>query len=189
MRKQVKNTESLIVANDWKYGTHSEKIRGELLKEQNSICTYTETYFGRSDTRDIEHFDPKLKNTDRDSYHNWFLVKHQWNIEKASKWDKFQPILHPTDDNFEERIIYENGYYDFKIGDIEAENLIKLLKLDDLELARERNEYINGHKEDIEELGMTAQTYFERLLKRKPNQVYFIRAIEEEFNIKIALTN
>ncbi len=187
MRRQIKNTESLILSNNWKYGTHSEKIREVLLTEQNHICTYTETFFGRSDTRDIEHFNPKLKGTDEDGYHNWFLVKHQWNSEKSTKWDKFQPILSPMDDDFEKRVVYEDGYYDFNVGDKEAENLIKLLKLDDLELAKERKSYINGHKEDIEDMGVSPQIYFERLMIRKPNQVYFIRAIEEEFKIKINL--
>jgi hypothetical protein len=185
MRRQIKNSESLILSNSWKYGSHSEKIREALLTEQNHICTYTETFFGRSDTRDIEHFNPKLKGTDEDGYHNWFLVKHQWNSEKSIKWDKFQPILSPMDDDFEKRVVYEDGYYDFNIGDKEAENLIKLLKLDDLELARERKEYVNGHREDMTELNIPAQLYFDRLMKRNPNRVYFIRAIEEEFKIKI----
>lgn len=185
MRRQIKNKESLILSNSWKYGSHSEKIRETLLTEQNHICTYTETFFGRSDTRDIEHFNPKLKGTDEDGYHNWFLVKHQWNSEKSTKWDKYQPILNPMDEDFEKRIVYEDGYYDFNIGDKEAENLIKLLKLDDLELAKERKSYINGHKEDIEDMRISPQMYFERLMIRKPNQVYFIRAIEEEFKIKI----
>jgi hypothetical protein len=188
MKRQIKKSDSIILKNNLQYSKTSDrtKIHDALLLEQNGICAYTETFLaGRTDSKDIEHFNPTLKDTSADSYENWFLVKHQWNIEKSKKWANFQPILHPIDEDFEKRVFYQNGYYDFKIGDTEAENLIKLLKLDDLGLAEERINYIALHKEDIAELGLSAQTHFDRLLKRKPNQVYFIRAIEEEFKIKI----
>ena len=187
MKRQLKKEESLIVQHGWKYGKEgvNEKIRTALLKEQRYICAYTETFLGRTDSKDIEHFNPTLKDTDSDTYENWFVVKHQWNSEKSTKWDKFQPILHPCDEDFEKRVFYEDGYYDYNEGDIEAKNLIKLLKLDDLALAEERKNYLNALRADIESLGIDIEKRIHHLLKTNPNHVYFIRAIEEEFSITI----
>ena len=62
--------------------------------------------------------------------------RHQWNKEKASKWERYQPILHPTDATFEDRILYLDGdYFTCSSKDTEAKNLIDLLKLDDPILA------------------------------------------------------
>lgn len=46
MKRQLKKEESLIVLHGWKYGKESanKKIRATLLKEQRSICAYTETF-------------------------------------------------------------------------------------------------------------------------------------------------
>lgn len=60
-----------------------------------------------------------------------------------------------------------------------------MLKLDDLALAEERKNYINGLKADIADLGIDVEKRIHHLLKTNPNHVYFIRAIEEEFNIII----
>jgi hypothetical protein len=132
MRRQVKlNPESSpIDMNDWKYPTNTTEIQTQLLVEQNNICAYTETYLGRTDKKEIEHFNPTLKKTDDDGYKNWFLVKAQWNNEKGStpRWQKHQPLIHPTAKDFEERIIYLDGEYICKSSDKEAENLIKYLK-------------------------------------------------------------
>jgi hypothetical protein len=142
---------------------------------------------GRTDKREIEHFNPTLKNSTNDSYHNWFLVKAQWNSEKSNKWAKFQPILHPTSADFLDRIVYESGNYICHPTDIEAKNLIKLLKLDDLELTKDRVRYIDRRKKEIEEKQMSAEVYFQELLTEEPSHVYFIRAIEEEFHITLTL--
>jgi CRISPR/Cas system Type II protein with McrA/HNH and RuvC-like nuclease domain len=130
MRKAIKSTESKIVTAKFQYTSNNsvknKKIAIELFKEQKGFCAYTDECITRTDARDVEHFNPKLKNTTQDSYNNWFLVKHQWNNEKLAKWGDYQPILHPTADDFEERVIYLNGDYVAKSADIEANNLIDL---------------------------------------------------------------
>ncbi len=76
MRKQIKYEESLILKNNWQYtegGKNNHKIGETLLDEQHRICAYTETYLGgRFDSKDIEHFNPTLKNTSQDGYHIGF---------------------------------------------------------------------------------------------------------------------
>ncbi|QYS92447.1 hypothetical protein JJC04_01160 [Flavobacterium covae] len=54
-----------------------------LLQEQKNFCAYTEEYININDAVDIEHFNPNLKYTDKDSYYNWFMVKHKPNNKKG----------------------------------------------------------------------------------------------------------
>jgi hypothetical protein len=190
MKKIIKKDTSEITKQNLNYvvgnSSNNKKISLVLYKEQKGFCAYTEEFIGRADAKDIEHFNPTLKGTDEDSYHNWFLVKHQWNNEKATKWEKYQPILHPTDTTFENRILYLDGDYvlaDSK--DIEAKNLIDLLKLDDVLLADERKKYIKRKKEEIQIFDVDSSDFFEILIKDDVKQVSYLRAIDKEFNIDI----
>lgn len=188
MRKISKPGDSKIIAEGltYKVGGDNSKLAQTLCSEQFNICAYTETYLGRSDKKDIEHFNPTLKGTAGDEYQNWFLVKAQWNSEKSTKWATYQPILHPTATDLEQRIIYVEGeYYPASIDDIEALNLIRLLKLDDEELASTRRRYIKRIKETINWSGKDSQKFIDDLLLTDRDAVYFIRALEEELNIKV----
>jgi hypothetical protein len=133
MKRIQKKPDSEILVKTLMYivgnSTNNKAISDILFKEQNGFCAYTEEYLGRADAKDIEHFNPKLKGKAEDCYDNWFLVKHQLNKEKASKWDKFQPILHPTANDFEKRIIYDGG--DYRVhsdADTEAKHLVELFR-------------------------------------------------------------
>ena len=190
MRKVLKDDNSEIVIQNLKYiesnSTNNQNISKILFKEQKGFCAYTEEYIGRADARDIEHFNPHLKGTNTDGYSNWFLVKHQWNSEKSSKWNDFQPILYPTDENFNNKIIYDSG--DYRVAnsdDIESTNLVKLIKLDDLILADERKKYIRRKKDEIEKFGQSAYDFFEILIQADIKQISYLRAIQEEFGIDI----
>jgi len=188
MRRIDKPSDSKILLDKllYKVKGDNKKIAETLCTEQNNICAYTETYLGRTDKKDIEHFNPTLKSTEADSYQNWFLVKAQWNSEKAVKWGSYQPILHPTDSEFEKRVVYfDSEYITASPIDQEANNLIKLLKLDDPELAIERRSYLENLKETLELSGKPSQQYIDDLLKTRPSLVYFIRAIQEELHIQV----
>ena len=188
MRRINKPSSSIILQDvlTYKVGGDNKKLANALRDEQHNICAYTETYLGRSDKKDIEHFDPTLKDTSGDSYQNWFLVKAQWNGEKASKWMDYQPILYPTDSEFEKRIIYFEGEYIAAAPeDEEAINLIHLLKLDDEGLAFERRCYLENLKETLDLSGKAAQQYIDDLIMMRPSLVYFIRALEEELQVKV----
>lgn len=190
MQRIIKNDNSEIITQNLKYiennTINNKKISNVLFKEQKGFCAYTEEYIGRSDARDIEHFNPTLKGTELDNYINWFLVKHQVNKEKSSKWEKYQPILHPTDENFDSKILYENG--DYRVAnsnDVKAVNLVKLLKLDDIHLADDRKKYIRRKRDEIDKYGLPAIDFFEILLEKDIKQVCYLRAIQEEFKIDI----
>lgn len=190
MRRVLKNIDSEVIKTKLNYiegnSNNNLKISKILYKEQKGFCVYTEEHLGRADARDIEHFNPNIKGTIDDSYSNWFLVKHQWNIEKSSKWENYQPILLPTAIDFEDRIVYDSG--DYRISDLndnEAINLIKLLKLDDIILADERKKYIQRKAKEISIFGDSAEEFFKILIDDDIKQISYLRAIQEEFNIDI----
>jgi len=190
MRKVLKKIDSEITSTNLNYiegnSRNNLKISKILYKEQKGFCIYTEEYLGRADARDIEHFNPNLKGTVQDSYSNWFLVKHQWNKEKSSKWDDFQPILHPTAIDFDERVVYDSGDYRVSdLNDIEAINLINLLKLDDIILADERKKYIQRKTKELLLYGETPENFFKVLIDDDIKQISYLRAIQQEFNIDI----
>lgn len=190
MRKVVKNPNSNIVVNNLNYisgnSNNNKNIATILLYEQKNFCSYTDEYISRTDAKDVEHFDPTLKDTPKDNYNNWFLVKHQWNKEKSYKWDNFQPILHPTATDFEDRIIYLDGDYIANSElDVEAKNLIALLKLDDPALANKRKRYIKRKREEIIAFAQNEYIFFSTLVSDDICQVSYLRAIKEEFGIDI----
>lgn len=191
MRRAYKNPTSSILTNGLRYqannGANNKKIAELLLQEQKGYCAYTDELISRTDAKDIEHFNPYLKGTANDHYNNWFVVKHQWNKEKSQKWADFQPVLHPTTPDFEDRIIYISGDYIAAPNDEEASNLIKLLQLDDLMLAEKRKKYINRRKKEIAALGPghSPATYFTILMEEEMNNVLYPRAIKEEFGVDV----
>lgn len=190
MRKAVKNPASKIISDNLKYvpdnSANNKKIAEILLKEQKNFCAYTDEYISRTDAGDIDHFNPTLKDTPDDNYYNLFLIKHQWNIEKSYKWENFKPILLPTADDFEERIIYRDGdYFAKSSSDLEAKNLINLLKLDDLGLADKRKKYIKRKKEDMIAYNQDKITFFTILINCDTCNISYPRAIKEEFGIDI----
>ncbi|MGF7215961.1 hypothetical protein GGR92_002101 [Spirosoma lacussanchae] len=191
MRRIEKKSDSLIVQESLSYREGNGKQIANLLRaEQNSICAYTEEYLGRADKADVEHFNPTLKNTDQDGYQNWFLVKAQWNTEKGhtARWLKHQPILHPTSEDLQERIVYSNGQYILSNeDDIEAKNLRSYLKLDDEQLDKARIYYIQRLKDDLALSGLTGQEFIDWRLASPvyKSTIYYIRAVEEELNVKV----
>jgi HNH endonuclease len=187
MRRVIKRATSEIIVKNLKYvsgNSVNNKIISEILQqEQKSFCAYTDEYISRTDAKDIEHFNPNLKDTGNDNYQNLFLVKHLWNKEKKNKW--VQPILHPTATDFETRIIYSQGDYIANQSDIEAQNLIALLKLDDPALAKKRKKYIARKRTEILTYGLPAHNFFTDLINADICQVSYLRAIKEEFGIDL----
>jgi hypothetical protein len=59
------------------------------------------------------------------------------------------------------------------------------LKLDDPILTSKRKVYLQRRKETIAYKKIDAETYFKELLEKEPERLIYIRAIEEEFKIKI----
>ena len=190
MRRAFKYPNSKILTGHLNYipgnGNNNKKIADILLTEQKQFCAYTDECITRTDARDIEHFNPTLRGTPADNYNNWFLVKHQWNSEKSNRWNKFQPVLHPTATDFEEKIIYVSGdYIATSLLDVEANNVIKLLHLDDAALAINRKKYINRKRVEIAAFNEGDISFFATLINEDPTRISYPRAIKEEFNVDI----
>jgi hypothetical protein len=185
MKRIIKKSDSEIIKKSLNYKTNADnsELRKILLKEQKNFCAYTEEYIGYNDANDVEHFNPNLKDTKDDTYLNWFNIKHKPNNVKRSNW--VEPILHPTSLDFEERIIYHEGMYLHKPNDIEAKNLIDLLKLNEEIFVKDRIRYINRRKERISERKINPEEYFDEKIKRDIDQIKYLRAIQEEFGIDI----
>lgn len=183
MKRIKKCKDSEILQNNWKYkkndSVHNRKIMKVLETEQDGFCAYTEERFSSTYARDVEHFNPHLKYTDRDSYRNWFAVSHKFNKEKSNKWAEYQPVMHPTDLNLESRLWYEEGYYLARPSDQRAYNLSKYLDLNNEKLIEERKNYIKGLKAIADSFNL------EIFLQNNPDFVRFPTAIKTEFGIDI----
>jgi hypothetical protein len=192
MRRAWKHPNSEILKSKLKYkknnAKNNKRIAEVLYKEQKGFCAYTEEPLTVTDKGEIEHFNPQLKYEDADGYDNWFLVKAEWNIKKGGipRWLEFQPVLHPTDETFEQRIIYFDGdYFEASDTDTEAKKLIKLLDLDNQQLATRRRQYISRKLADMKAHQQDPKSFYEILLTVNPTEIKYLRAIKEEFGIDI----
>ncbi|MEN9907321.1 MAG: hypothetical protein RLZZ540_462 [Bacteroidota bacterium] len=184
MKRIFKNPDSEIIQNKIIYKKSDNKnLSAILLKEQKNFCAYTEEYIGCNDAVDIEHFNPTLKYLETDSYQNWFMVKHKPNNLKRTNW--IEPILHPTAEDFETRLIYHDGYFLHQPEDIETKNLIDLLNLNDEIFVKNRKKYIERRKDRINERNILAIDYFQEKISSEIDSIKYLRAIQEEFNINI----
>lgn len=186
MKRIVKNLSPEIIQNKLIYKKGSNKeLSSILLREQKNFCAYTEEYIGINDAADIEHFNPNLKYSENDSYNNWFMVKHKPNNIKRSKW--IEDVLHPTEEDFEKRLIYYDGSFIHHPEDLQTKNLIELLNLNDEIFVKNRKKYIQRRKEMIKLREFTGREkeYFQDLINSELESIKYLRAIQEEFNIDI----
>ena len=184
MKRIIKSPESKIITKRLRYinGDNSE-LSTILLSEQKRFCAYTEEYIGINDAVDIEHFNPNLKGKVLDDYNNWFSVKHKPNNRKRTNW--IEPILHPSSVDFEDRIQYLEGIYICDPSDLEATNLLELLKLNDEIFVKHRIRYIKRREERIEELSIAPFDYFKNKIEKDIDQIKYLRAIQDVFKIDI----
>ncbi|RRJ90916.1 hypothetical protein EG240_07780 [Paenimyroides tangerinum] len=192
MKRIVKKSDSLVISENLKYHSkgNNSRLSGILFKEQKGFCAYTEEYISFEDAKDIEHFDPNLKNTNDDNYNNWYIVKHLANQRKTNNW--LEPILQPYQEDFEKRIIYNDGAYFSKPNDIEAKNLIDLLDLNNFQKVQLRKRYIKRRKDallkrniELDDIENIKQYFQEKIDGEIEESVRYLRAIQEEFNIDI----
>ena len=189
MKRVLKSPTSQIISDNLMYKSKGDnsKLGTLLLKEQKGFCAYTEHYIGFDDANDIEHFNPNLKDQQNDNYYNWYKVKHLPNQRKTNNW--LEPILMPYSEDFENRIIYNEGEYFAKPDDNEANNLIILLDLNNQKRVEDRKNYIKRRRESINDRKLQTQIeiekYFQDKIDNEINSISYLRAIQEEFQINI----
>jgi hypothetical protein len=186
MRYFNKCANSEIVSSGFLYSKQSQrlKIARILVTEQNGFCAYSEKFFCNIDTINIEHFDPRLKNTNQDNYNNWYATQTSMNLKKAKYIDRFLPILHPSDSTLQKRITYIDGLYaPTDDADIEASNLIGFLGFNRIDLVEDRSTHIETLRYLMAHL---EEEKFLNFLMSKRSLLSYATAIEHEFNIKVS---
>ena len=180
MKYLKKNPDSKLL--NLKYSNKSERpeIRDGLLAEQSGFCAYSECFIKHTDAKDIEHFNPELKDTPEDDYFNWYTVRSWMNQHKHKKIDKFLPILCHYSDEVEKRIKYEGRFFiTVNNSDIEAQNLINFLGMNKYELCLDRINHVKRIKQ-LKSWCKTDEEFIKRLISDKDN-LSFISALEYEF--------
>lgn len=189
MKRVLKSPDSPIISGNitYKSSGNNSRLGAILLKEQKGFCAYTEHYIGFDDANDTEHFNPNLKDQPEDNYYNWYKVKHLPNQRKTNNW--IEPILMPYAEDFENRIIYNEGEYFAKPDDNEANNLIILLDLNNQKRVEDRKNYIKRRRESINDRKLQTdieiKKYFQDKIDNEINSICYLRAIQEEFKIDI----
>jgi len=184
MKKAVKTPTSQILLNGITYivNGNNSQLAQFLKQEQRSFCAYTERQILPLDLAEIDHFNPQLKGQPGDNYQNWFLILAKWNRKKSNKWNNFQPILHPASADFFDRIWFEDGIFQYEKNDVEAKNLIDLLDLNNYELTRERNRYLERL---LDLQGIIGEVGLRDHLLKYPEQYHFASAFETIFSYGI----
>jgi len=189
MRYLSKNSQSVIITNNWKYTNsgHRPKIRQVLIQEQQGYCAYSEKYISPTHASEIEHFDDRKKKTADDNYWNWYAVLRKMNqIKMGKKIENYMPILDPHNPQVNQRIYYKAGQFQtVQPGDIEAQNLIDFLGLNNPTLADERQRFIDRKKDEKKRFFSNDTQGFIDYLKDDPDDLSFITALEIELGIKL----
>ena len=165
--------------NDLRYPQDRDKAVHALTSLQKGYCAYSERYLKPLDSVELEHFDPRIKNTDEDGFKNWHAVIRWMNAHKSRRIDDFEPLP-----DFEtwmpDRVRYEGGFFVCEDGDLETKNLIEFLGVNRLEVFEERSNHIARLRNMQNKLG---QELIIEILCESPEELSFPTAIEAELGI------
>lgn len=185
MRYLGKRDDSEIVREGWRYPRDRERIAGALRREQRGFCAYSERYLQPIDAAEIEHIDPRDKDTDRDGYRNGYLVLRWMNLHKRRDIERFLPLLPPTAGDISRRITYRHGQFlPVDPADREADNLITWLGFNRPELAQERADHVRRVRRVLRLIG---DEQLQVLLRDDPFYASFATALEAELGIAVPL--
>jgi uncharacterized protein (TIGR02646 family) len=183
-----KNSNSKILRQKLTYSAvkDREELRKTLLEEQKGFCAYTECFLRKIDTCDVEHFYPKSEYPEKeDDYFNLYAVLSWINDHKPKKIKPFLPILEPSTPNIHQRIKYEDGFFVIvDKGDKEADNFIKFLGLNKIELYTDRQKHVQRIKNIKNLCGEDEEMFLQTLQSDKFN-LSFITALEVELNMNL----
>lgn len=189
MKFLKKQPNSNILQQQLSYNVTKDRLllRELLVQEQQGFCAYSEMFFRSVESIDIEHFDGRLKNSEKDNYFNWYAVLAWVNSHKPKKIAPYLPILNPYAPTFSDRIKYKSGvYYAVNENDTEAENLIKYLGFNKDRLVVDRDKHLKRLKELFISLFNKDVVTFKSYLKNHKQELSFITAIEIEFQLDLS---
>ena len=152
-----------------------------LVRLQKGYCAYSERYLKPLDSVELEHFDPRKKNTDADGFSNWHAVLRWMNAHKARNIEKFEPL--PDIDTWTtDRVRYEYGCFVCAANDVEAKNLIEFLGVNRPEVFQERANHVARIKNLRLKVG---DNVLIEILSESPEDLSFPSALEAELEIPV----
>ena len=199
MRFLAKSERSTILTEGLVYRKRdNRRLRELLLAEQRQYCAYTEQRLQQTDSVDVEHFDPRLKNTTDDDYWNYYAVLHHANQRKRRKERRYVDVdaaffasrfLQEPAETFAMRVGYvaEDGVYEeTRRGDTEAAEFIDYLGFNDPELHEVRSKHVARLRDLFRDAdwGANQQT---RWFRDHSEETSFVTAIEETLGVEIRL--
>lgn len=164
---------------DLRYPADREEAKDALVGLQKNFCAYSELYFGFLDSVEVEHFDPRKKNTEEDGIKNWHAVIRWMNAHKFRKIECYEPL--PDLQSWtSDRVRYENGLFVCDDDDIETQNLIEFLSVNRQEVFQERSNHIERLRGIQLRFGNDALI---EILSESPSDLSFPTAIVAELGI------
>lgn len=164
---------------DLTYPQDSEKARDALIGLQKGFCAYSERHLKPLDSVEVEHFDPRKKNTPADGFKNWHAVIRWMNAHKFRRIDRYEPL--PDLESWTpKRVRYEHGLFVCDDGDIETQNLIEFLSVNRQEVFEERSNHIERLRGIQRRFGNEALM---EILRESPADLSFPTAIVAELGI------
>lgn len=163
------------------YPKDRNAAREALSQIQQNFCAYSERYLKPLDSVDVEHFDPRIKNTEADNIKNWHAVIHWLNMRKSNRIEKFEPL--PDLEYWtEERVSYKNGFFVCNPEDLETSNLIEFLGVNRKEVYDERTKHVARLRRMMEKIGTEELVEF---LAESPDELSFPSAIAAELGLPV----
>jgi|694.fasta_scaffold76131_3 hypothetical protein len=164
-----------------RYPNDRKKAVEILMHLQKGFCAYSERYLKPLDSVELEHFDPRKKNTPNDGIENWHAVIRWMNAHKARKIENYEPL--PDLENWDStRVWYDRGLFVCREDDREAHNLIEFLGVNRQEVFEERAKHIARLKNLLEKAGVKMLL---EILEDSPDQMDFPSAIQAELGIAV----
>jgi hypothetical protein len=189
MRYLSKTESSRVLAEGWQYARATDRphIREALLTEQSRFCAYSERFIETLDAVDIEHFDPRLKDTDKDGYWNWYAVLHWMNQHKPHSIEKFEPLPKPYDLTLPKRLRYVGDIFmPCDEADVEASNLIEFLGWNKPEVVKDRRAHVDRVLDLKKKLDMPLNEFVSWLMTR-PKDLSFVTALEVALDCRLVV--
>ncbi len=176
-----------IQNNGLSYEHNRNTLRDLLLREQKNFCAYTEWYFEKTASPEIEHFDNCKKGTKQDNYYNWYVVKRWSNAHKPDIGD-YLPIMEPSNSAVFTKIEYSDNQFIIKDKNdrdyTKLDNLLKFIGCNKIEVATDRQNHIDKLK-TIMELYETKEEFKNNYLKKHRQDLSFITAIQYELDLDL----
>jgi hypothetical protein len=183
MKYLSKRSDSQVRARGLTYPRDRRAITAELLREQRQFCAYSEEHVSGTDAVDVEHFDPRRKNTPQDGYENWYAVRTQMHRWKPQRIQKHLPILSPAS-KLSERIEYvDDLFMPRDLSDTEARNLIAYLKWNRPELVERRKYHVRLIR-DVLESGASWDE-----IQRRAENCSFATALAAHFGVDVSVNS